>query len=71
MINNVAYMIQVGLVKKPIYLQFVMGVLGGISPSSENLLFLVDYAKKLIGMISSFPSAWQARHSSTYAPNPC
>jgi uncharacterized protein (DUF849 family) len=26
-----------------------MGVLGGITPSSENLLFLADYAKKLIG----------------------
>jgi uncharacterized protein (DUF849 family) len=26
-----------------------MGVLGGITPSSENLLFLVGYAKKLIG----------------------
>jgi uncharacterized protein (DUF849 family) len=26
-----------------------MGVLGGITPSSENLMFLLDYAKKLIG----------------------
>ena len=49
MINNLAYLIQAGHVKKPIYLQFVMGVLGGITASSENLLFLVDYAKKLIG----------------------
>ena len=49
MINNVAFMIERGYVKKPVYVQFVMGVLGGITPSSENLLFLVDYAKKLIG----------------------
>ncbi|MFZ0927727.1 MAG: 3-keto-5-aminohexanoate cleavage protein [Syntrophobacteraceae bacterium] len=49
MINNIAFMIQAGYVKKPVYIQFVMGVLGGITPSSENLLFLVDYAKKLIG----------------------
>ncbi len=49
MINNVAFMIEKGHVKKPVYVQFVMGVLGGITPSSENLLFLVDYAKKLIG----------------------
>ncbi|MHB8203876.1 MAG: beta-keto acid cleavage family enzyme [Desulfomonilaceae bacterium] len=49
MINNVAFMIKKGYVKKPVYIQFVMGVLGGITPSSENLLFLVDYAKKLIG----------------------
>jgi len=49
MVNNVAFMIQAGYVKKPVYNQFVMGVLGGITPSPENLLFLVDYAKKLIG----------------------
>jgi uncharacterized protein (DUF849 family) len=49
MINNIAFMIERGQVKKPVYIQFVMGVLGGITPSSENLLFLVDYAKKLIG----------------------
>ncbi len=49
MVNNVAFMIQAGYVKKPVYIQFVMGVLGGITPSSENLLFLVDYAKRLIG----------------------
>ena len=49
MVNNVAFMIQAGYVKKPVYIQFVMGVLGGITPSSENLLFLVDYANKMIG----------------------
>ena len=49
MVNNVAFMIQAGYVKTPVYIQFVMGVLGGITPSCENLLFLVDYAEKLIG----------------------
>jgi uncharacterized protein (DUF849 family) len=49
MINNIAFMIERGYVKKPVYLQFVMGVLGGITPSPENLMFLVDYAKRLIG----------------------
>jgi uncharacterized protein (DUF849 family) len=49
MINNIAFMIERGYVKKPVYIQFVMGVLGGITPSSENLMFLVDYAKRLIG----------------------
>jgi uncharacterized protein (DUF849 family) len=44
MVNNVAFMIEAGYVKKPVYIQFVMGVLGGITPSTENLLFLVDYA---------------------------
>jgi uncharacterized protein (DUF849 family) len=49
MVNNVAYLIQAGHVKKPVYIQFVMGVLGGITPSPENLLFLVDYARRQIG----------------------
>jgi uncharacterized protein (DUF849 family) len=49
MVNNVAFMIQAGYIKKPVYIQFVMGVLGGITPSPENLMFLVDYANKMIG----------------------
>jgi uncharacterized protein (DUF849 family) len=49
MINNIANLIDRGLLKKPVYIQFVMGVLGGITPSCENLMFLVDYAKRLIG----------------------
>ena len=49
MVNNVAFMIQASTIKKPVYIQFVMGVLGGITPSSENLLFLVDYAHRQIG----------------------
>jgi uncharacterized protein (DUF849 family) len=38
-----------GHLQKPVYIQFVMGVLGGITPSPENLMFLIDYAKRLIG----------------------
>ncbi|NVM25908.1 MAG: 3-keto-5-aminohexanoate cleavage protein [Desulfobacterales bacterium] len=49
MINNMAHLIERGYLKKPVYIQFVMGVLGGITPSPENLMFLVDYTKKLIG----------------------
>jgi uncharacterized protein (DUF849 family) len=49
MVNNISFLIERGYIKKPVYIQFVMGVLGGITPSPENLLFLVDYAKKLIG----------------------
>ena len=49
MINNVAFMIERGQVKTPVYIQYVMGVLGGITPSPENLMFLVDYTNRLIG----------------------
>jgi uncharacterized protein (DUF849 family) len=49
MVNNIAFLIQAGYVQKPVYIQYVMGVLGGITPSPENLLFLVDYTRRLIG----------------------
>jgi len=49
MVNNVAFMVQSGWTKKPVYIQFVLGVLGALSPSPENLLFLVDYARRQIG----------------------
>ena len=49
MVNNIAFMIQAGHLKKPVYIQFVMGVLGGITASPENLLFLADYARRQIG----------------------
>jgi len=49
MINNLAFLIEAGYVQKPVYLQFVMGVLGGIPPTAENLVFLLETAKKTIG----------------------
>ncbi len=49
MINNVAYMIQAGHLKKPVYMQFVMGILGGIPATAENVLFMYETAKKQIG----------------------
>jgi uncharacterized protein (DUF849 family) len=49
MVNNIANLIDRGHLKKPVYIQYVMGVLGGITPSPENLMFLVDYTKRLIG----------------------
>jgi len=49
MINNIAFLINKGYLKKPVYLQFVMGVLGGITPSPENVMFLIDYARRSIG----------------------
>ena len=48
MINNLAFLINKGVVKKPVYLQFVLGILGGIPATVENLVFLLDTAKKQI-----------------------
>jgi uncharacterized protein (DUF849 family) len=49
MVNNIAYFYKKGIVKKPIYLQFVMGILGGIPATVENLAYLVKTAREQIG----------------------
>ncbi|HOK05663.1 MAG TPA: 3-keto-5-aminohexanoate cleavage protein [Syntrophales bacterium] len=49
MVNNVAFLIQAGYIKTPVYIQFVLGILGGLSASPENLMFLVEHAKRHIG----------------------
>jgi uncharacterized protein (DUF849 family) len=49
MINNLAFLLQKGIAQRPVYLQFVMGILGGIPATLENLVFLVDTARKQIG----------------------
>jgi uncharacterized protein (DUF849 family) len=49
MINNLAFMLQKGHLKKPIYLQFVLGILGGMNATSNNLIFLYNSARELVG----------------------
>jgi len=49
MINNLVFLLHKGIAKRPVYLQFVMGILGGIPATLENLVFLVDTARKQIG----------------------
>lgn len=49
MLNNVAFLIQQGYIKKPVYLQFVLGILGGMQATINNLVFLVNSAKEIIG----------------------
>ncbi len=49
MINNLAYFKQVGVIDRPIYLQFVMGILGGIPAETDNLAFMVKKAYQLLG----------------------
>jgi uncharacterized protein (DUF849 family) len=47
-VNNLAFLIQAGYVKTPVYLQFVLGILGGLAATVENLMFLVEHAKRNI-----------------------
>jgi uncharacterized protein (DUF849 family) len=48
MINNLAYLIDTGKIKTPVYLQFVLGILGGIPATVDNLIYLVQTAKRQI-----------------------
>lgn len=49
MINNIAYLRNRGIIKGPVYIQFVMGILGGIPASIENLAFMLHKTKELLG----------------------
>ena len=47
---NLGYLLKQGApLKKPIFLEFVLGILGGIQPSVSNLLFLYNTAREAIG----------------------
>ena len=48
-VNNAAFMIRQGQIEKPVYLQFVLGILGGIPATMENLMFLYKTAKESLG----------------------
>ncbi len=49
MVNNIAYFREKGLIEEPVYLQFVMGILGGIPATVDNLVYLVKTAREQIG----------------------
>lgn len=49
MISNVAYFVNKGMLKEPVYLQFVLGIMGGLPATVDNLLFLYNTAQKVLG----------------------
>ncbi len=49
MLNNLAFLLSKGSVKKPVYLQFVLGILGGLPATVNNLVILHNTAKELLG----------------------
>jgi len=60
MVNNVAFMIERGLFKTPVYIQFVLGILGGMAATIENLVFLYESACRQIGEKNFFWSVCAA-----------
>lgn len=49
MLNNVVFMLERGHLKRPVYIQFVFGILGGMPATPENLMFMYQTAKDTIG----------------------
>jgi uncharacterized protein (DUF849 family) len=46
---NLAHCVDRGMFKPPIFLQLIFGILGGIGPDPENLMFMKRTADKLFG----------------------
>ena len=46
---NISHLIERGLFKPPVFLQFVFGVLGGIGADLDNLIFMKRTADRLLG----------------------
>ena len=49
MVNNVAYMIDTGHIKPPIYIQIVTGTLGGIPSTVNNVVTMINAAREAFG----------------------
>jgi uncharacterized protein (DUF849 family) len=49
MLNNIAFLLSRGMIKKPIYIQFVLGILGGLQATVNNLVFLHNSAREILG----------------------
>ena len=48
-IQTLAFYLREGLIKKPVFVQFVLGVLGGIDSSPESLMHMKATADRLLG----------------------
>lgn len=49
MLSNIDYFLKKGILKGPVYLQFVLGIRGGMPADMDNLLFLYNSARKIFG----------------------
>ena len=61
-IQTVAFYRNSGLLKGPIFLQFVLGVLGGIDPAPEQLMHMKATADRLLGGDYTFSVLAAGRH---------
>ncbi len=61
-IQTVAFYMAEGLIKPPVFLQFVLGVLGGIDAAPEQLMHMKATADRLLGQSYRFSVLAAGRH---------
>ncbi len=61
-IQTLAFYLREGLIKKPVFVQFVLGVLGGIDACPENLMHMKATADRLLGDNYRFSVLAAGRH---------
>jgi len=59
---NLAHMLERGLVKPPLFVQLIFGILGGIGPEPENLMHMKTTADRLFGEQYLFSILGAGRH---------
>jgi uncharacterized protein (DUF849 family) len=64
---NVAHFVDRGLLKPPFFLQMIFGILGGIGPEPDNLLFMKRTADKLFGEDYHWSVLAAGRHQMHFA----
>jgi uncharacterized protein (DUF849 family) len=64
---NLAHCIDRGLFKPPVFLQLIFGILGGIGPDMENLMFMKRTADKLFGDQYRWSVLAAGRHQMPFA----
>ena len=64
---NLAHFLERGLVKPPLFVQFIFGILGGIGPEPDNLLHMKRTADRLFGDAYRFSVLGAGRHQMTLA----
>lgn len=64
---NVAHFVDRGLLKPPFFLQMIFGILGGIGPEPDNLLFMKRTADRLFGSDYRWSVLAAGRHQMPFA----
>jgi uncharacterized protein (DUF849 family) len=64
---NLAHLVDRGLVKPPIFLQMIFGILGGIGPDPDNLLHMRSVARTLFGEAHEWSVLAAGRHQMAFA----